>query len=152
KDTMYGFAGNDTLDGDGGNDQLFGNEGADTLIGGSGDDVLYGGPGNDALYGSATTAGSASNNYDVYVFTEGDGQDTIFQYATSSSYRDTIRIEGVASEADIELVQNGNHLQIHYGSKGDYVEVLNFYSHYYYQRIDLEWSNGETISLTTIAP
>ena len=57
---MLGGTGNDTLVGGTGADLLVGNSGADTLRGGQGNDTLLGGSGND-----------------TYVYTTGDGLDTI---------------------------------------------------------------------------
>lgn len=60
-DTIYGWIGiNETLQGGGGNDTLVGDSGNDMLEGGTGDDLLYGGTGAD-----------------TYLFSRGDGQDTI---------------------------------------------------------------------------
>jgi Ca2+-binding RTX toxin-like protein len=51
------------------NDTIEGGKGNDTLNGGGGDDTLIGGEGNDALRGEAGD--------DTYIFSRGDGQDTI---------------------------------------------------------------------------
>ncbi len=58
---LHGLSGDDYLKGSQGNDSLFGNAGNDTLQGNQGDDYLNGGLGND-----------------TYLFTKGDGTDTIF--------------------------------------------------------------------------
>lgn len=72
KDTLDGGAGNDRLEGGGGHDLLVGAAGNDTLIGGSGSDVLQGGRGRDLLSGGAGA--------DSFVFSKGDGIDTIQDY------------------------------------------------------------------------
>jgi Ca2+-binding RTX toxin-like protein len=104
-DLMNGGAGADRLSGDAGNDRLAGDAGNDTLLGGSGkdtmsgdsdrdqlrggrhDDSLNGGAGNDKLFGDTgndTLDGGTGRDrlfggagFDVIVFREGSGRDTI---------------------------------------------------------------------------
>ena len=76
-DTLSGGLGNDSLYGYAGNDLLQGDEGNDTLYGGAGDDTLVGGLGNDYLQGEAGN--------DVYRFDRGWGQDTVYNYDSSTS-------------------------------------------------------------------
>jgi Cadherin domain/Haemolysin-type calcium binding protein related domain/RTX calcium-binding nonapeptide repeat (4 copies) len=64
-DTIYGGGGFDFIDGGAGNDSLFGQDGNDILRGGPGTDILQGGAGDD-----------------TYVFTRGDGADTVLDDAT----------------------------------------------------------------------
>ncbi|WP_413603017.1 hypothetical protein [Curtobacterium sp. Curtsp57] len=80
-----GGAGNDSINGSGtlmggaGNDTIRGYDGDDTLIGGTGDDLLHGGNGND-----------------TYVWSHGDGNDTItdtYYYETSGT--DKVVLHGV---------------------------------------------------------
>ena len=61
-------------------DYIYGGAGADTINGGKGNDTLTGGKGNDSLKG-----GEGS---DVFVYSDGDGNDTIADYAEE----DTIKI------------------------------------------------------------
>ncbi|TAF12967.1 MAG: LysM peptidoglycan-binding domain-containing protein, partial [Nostocales cyanobacterium] len=82
-DTLYGGDGNDSLDGDYGDDSLYGGDGNDSLKDFIGNNYLDGGTGNDSLYGG-------SGN-DIYIFKKGDGQDTIYDYDTTSGNTDTIR-------------------------------------------------------------
>ena len=95
---LAGGAGNDTLIGDGslsgsyGDDSLVGGAFADVLNGGKGADTLIGGAGDDRLGGALEEYYSAANLYqggagndeifgtqngDTYLFSRGDGQDTI---------------------------------------------------------------------------
>lgn len=98
-DYLDGGAGDDILVGDGGNDTLFGGDGSDSLEGDRedialayhGDDYLDGEAGNDTLYGEGgndTLIGGTGNDYlaggvgdDIYVFSIGDGNDTIEEEA-----------------------------------------------------------------------
>ena len=86
-DELHGGAGNDTLAGQEDDDALYGDAGDDRLYGGLGNDALIGGEGNDTLYGFAgddTISGGTGNDFlsgdegrDVFVYSSGDGDDTI---------------------------------------------------------------------------
>ncbi len=90
-DSLIGGVGIDTLYGGAGNDTLAGGAAADLLDGGAGSDMLYGGAGNDMLYGGAGA--------DVFVHTNGDGHDTIADYAAE----DTVQIlKGTVAKATLE--------------------------------------------------
>ena len=68
-DRLNGGIGNDSVHGGNGNDTLWGESGDDRLNGGDGDDVLFGGQGTDYLVGG--------KGADTYVFSLGEGKDTI---------------------------------------------------------------------------
>ena len=68
-DCLNGGMGNDSVHGGNGNDTLWGESGDDRLNGGDGDDVLFGGQGTDYLVGG--------KGADTYVFSLGEGKDTI---------------------------------------------------------------------------
>ncbi len=68
-DLVVGTPSNDTIDALGGNDTIKGSNGADTLTGGLGDDRLEGGWHGDS-----------------YVYDVGDGDDVIYEYASSTSF------------------------------------------------------------------
>lgn len=81
-DLLYGGEGNDVLFGGDGNDWIAGGlgrdiiwngKGNDTVGGGENADVIHGGEGNDFLLGTGPTGG----DIDTFVFTSGDGHDTI---------------------------------------------------------------------------
>jgi Ca2+-binding RTX toxin-like protein len=76
-DVLYGFGGNDTLDGGAGNDLLNGGAGDDTLTGGTGDDT--------------------------FLFTLGDGNDVITDFAPGASNHDTISLHGYGVDAFAQL-------------------------------------------------
>jgi Ca2+-binding RTX toxin-like protein len=82
KDTINGGAGNDIILGGAGDDQIGGATGNDNLQGGAGNDTLWGEDGDDVLTGDAGNdllIGGAGN--DTFVFTAGDGTDTIADFA-----------------------------------------------------------------------
>ncbi|WP_172373867.1 DUF4214 domain-containing protein [Mesorhizobium sp. NZP2234] len=71
-DILFGLAGNERLEGGAGNDILYGGDGSDILYAGDGNDRLVGGKGNDYLWGWGGD--------DQYVFSRGDGADSIQNY------------------------------------------------------------------------
>jgi len=95
-DRIRGGLGNDTINGDSGNDIIFGYDGDDRLNGGLGNDSVHGGNGNDTLWGESSNDrlnggdgndvlfGGQGTDYlvggkgaDTYVFSLGEGKDTI---------------------------------------------------------------------------
>ncbi|MGD7111095.1 calcium-binding protein [Ralstonia pseudosolanacearum] len=99
-DTVYGGDGNDSIDGGADNDYLYGEAGDDRLLGGSGNDTLYGGNGNDTLEGGAGNDYLVGNEgSDTYVFNSGWGQDSIYNYDTSTGRSDVIAFgDGIATD------------------------------------------------------
>lgn len=77
-DIIFGYDGNDRLNGGIGNDSIHGGNGNDTLWGESGNDRLNGGDGNDVLFGGqGTDYLVGGKGADTYVFSLGEGKDTI---------------------------------------------------------------------------
>lgn len=77
-DIIFGYDGNDRLNGGIGNDSIHGGNGNDTLWGESGNDRLNGGDGNDVLFsGQGTDYLVGGKGADTYVFSLGEGKDTI---------------------------------------------------------------------------
>ncbi len=74
-DTIKGDTGDDTLKGENGNDTIYGGTGDDKIDGGKGNDWIFGNAGNDSLKGGA--------GVDLFVYTLGDGNDTIVDYSNS---------------------------------------------------------------------
>lgn len=128
-DGLYGDAGNDTLDGGDGNDLLQGELGNDALDGGAGNDglsggrgadLLDGGEGNDVLEGgrdSDTLTGGEGS--DLYVFTEGDGNDTITDFVAAD---DRLSF-AVADPSTVSVSVAGGDTVVSYGAGGDQVTL-----------------------------
>lgn len=77
-DIISGYDGDDRLNGGMGNDSVYGGNGNDTLWGESGDDYLNGGDGDDVLFGGqGTDYLVGGKGVDTYVFSLGEGKDTI---------------------------------------------------------------------------
>ncbi|WP_065343436.1 calcium-binding protein [Acinetobacter gyllenbergii] len=132
-DTVYGGGGHDQIYGGLGNDQLYGGIGNDQLHGDEGNDRIYGGDGNDTLVGGIgndTLDGGAGN--DTYIFSLGDGKDTIQSYEYNANKLDRIVFNEGIDPDDVSLKRQGNDLIVQY-SEQDQVTVK-----YYFD------TNGET--------
>lgn len=96
-DALFGSANADELHGGSGNDQLIGNEGNDLLEGGTGDDVLSGGLGSD-----------------TYIYSIGDGYDTIIDTLRSDDPDNVLVISGL-SLASTAVYKVGSDLELYWG-------------------------------------
>jgi Ca2+-binding RTX toxin-like protein len=105
-DELDGGNGSDVLDGGTGDDELFGGNGKDELFGGAGDDKLDGGNGKDELKGGAgndiLTGGTGD---DTFVFANGDGKDTITDFAAGADTDDVIDLTEVSAVTTFTDVQ-----------------------------------------------
>lgn len=90
--------GNTSLGGTGYRDNLVGTEVAQTLSGGEGNDTLEGKGGSDSLFGG--------NGEDRYVWTRGDGSDTIDDQGLSILEVDRLVLNGV-SQSDVTVSRMG---------------------------------------------
>jgi len=94
-DVLLGMGGSDVLNGLEGDDRLFGGLGDDTLSGGIGNDLLRGGTGSDLLQGGA--------GGDTYIYSRGDGADTIDDVGSPSDEDRLVFGAGIAaSEVSIQ--------------------------------------------------
>ncbi|WP_342722668.1 calcium-binding protein [Bradyrhizobium sp. B097] len=119
-DVLIGGDGNDELHGGGdldqliggsGNDYLYGDAGKDYLDGGTGDDTFEGGKGDDVLTNSNH---GFENGSDTYIYSKGDGNDTIDDGAVASggtTLSDTLVLKDI-NPADAVLSRVGNDLLI----------------------------------------
>jgi len=126
-DRLFGGTGNDLGQGGDGNDGLFGEEGNDTLVGEAGNDRFFGGTGNDLIFGGAdndtinggsgfdTIDGGAGNdvlfgrfNADVFVFADGNGQDTIGDFAALNNFEriDLSQVSAISGLDDLDLLSS----------------------------------------------
>ncbi|BCM25591.1 calcium-binding protein [Methyloradius palustris] len=119
-DTLDGGADNDTLDGGIGNDSLAGAANDDYLTGGQGSDTLKGGIGNDSLIGG--------DDSDTYIFSQGDGIDTIYNYDVSAGHADKVQFLDVASTQLRAIRYSGNDLILDYGVSDSIVLQNHFLS------------------------
>ncbi len=139
---IHGRDGNDTLNGGTGSDILYGDEGNDILDSGSGSDTLTGGTGNDTLkgwYGS-----------DTYLFSAGDGQDTITEGYTSTGDTDTLRFgEGLLAENAV-LKRSGNDLMVSFRDSTDSVKVKDYFFSSTYQVENILFADGTDWDVSTV--
>uniref|UniRef100_UPI00142DE5BE calcium-binding protein n=1 Tax=Acinetobacter piscicola TaxID=2006115 RepID=UPI00142DE5BE len=108
-DIIQGYSSNDQLSGLAGDDKIYGNAGNDTLIGGSGNDYLDGGSGDDS-----------------YIFSLGDGEDTIRSADYDTHKLDKVLFNEGISPENVVLLRDGNSLIIKY-SDSDQIKVENYF-------------------------
>lgn len=155
-DLIYGDAGKDYLQGNHGNDELHGGTEEDVLFGDAGDDRLYGDEGDDILYGDNVHPGNADNRHgndklyggdgndqlrgnggndllyggrgnDIYIFSKGDGIDTVEENDASAGNFDWLYFDKIRS-SEAKFKKQGNDLLIDGYAKGDAVTVKSFFS------------------------
>jgi VCBS repeat-containing protein len=162
KDILYGRGGDDNLDGGKGDDILDGGADNDILTGGDGNDILRGGDGKDKLYGDNGSGGpgmdileggigndtlNGGGKSDMYVFSMGDGNDTVQDDGADGS-RNTIVFKFSAGEV-YQVRRNGVDLVVSYGSGGENrVTVSGFYS----GGFGLGYQAGGAIVTEVVAP
>lgn len=130
-DILNGGDGNDALDGGVENDLIFGGVGNDTLVGGFGDDELYGEFGTDLLAGGAgSDLLNGGEGDDLYIFSQGDGQDTIEDTAGTNQ----ILLKGFESLYQTLLKRVGDDLIITFA--GNDTDKLTLKNHFISPVID----------------
>ncbi|TAN70255.1 MAG: hypothetical protein EPN17_06135 [Methylobacter sp.] len=98
-----------------------------TLTGSAGADILIGAYGNDTLTGLADNdylSGKTGN--DVYIFSRGDGQDTIDNTDLLTA-TDTLRFGAGIADTDVLAFQSGNNLLLKIKGSTDQIYFSNYY-------------------------
>ncbi|GKS65354.1 hypothetical protein YTPLAS72_26580 [Nitrospira sp.] len=168
-DTIYGGSGNDWIHGGEGADSVSGDDGSDTILGGSGGDSLYGGDGDDAISGDEGNdtlvgqtgndrlVGGAGNDYlvggagnDVYVFTRGDGADTISEYDTTAGNRDRLGFDITIDSLDVIVSRQVNDLRLAIHGTSDQVSIENWYLGEGHQVEAIQVENGQVLLNTQV--
>ena len=124
-DILIGAGGNDTIAGDDGNDSIYGDTGNDILTGGTGNDYLEGKNGVDTLSGSTgddNLVGGYGN--DTYLFSQGDGVDTVSDQGRVSDHMDTIRFGSGVTTQDVAFYMQGSDLYLSQGA-GDVIKITD---------------------------
>jgi len=127
-DSLSGDDGNDTLNGEDGNDSLSGGNGNDVQDGGLGDDRLSGGAGNDRLKGGVGNdflSGDAGD--DVYLFSRGDGQDTINNFDNTAGRYDSLEFGADITASDVVATRVGDDLWLQIRGAVDRVIVQQYF-------------------------
>ena len=170
-DFIYGLTGHDSLYGNNGVDFIYGGHGNDKVYGGAGYDYLNGGSGNDYLYGNKVHStyyydnsgnefiGGIDNDFlygnryaDKYIFSAGDGIDTIYEwyYSTNvSSAVDEIDFLDVASTS-VDVSRNGNHLTLTNINGTDKITINNWYVGDNYRVEEVNFSDGVSLSKSEV--
>jgi len=99
---------NNTIIGNAGNNLLSGQAGGDTIAGLTGNDTLKGGSGND-----------------FYLFSLGDGVDTVADTDSTPGNWDTVRFDDTIDKFSLGLFMSGGQLQLGSQSSSDKINILN---------------------------
>lgn len=119
-DRLNGGMGNDSVHGGNGNDTLWGESGDDRLSGGDGDDVLFGGQGTDYLVGG--------KGADTYVFSLGEGKDTIVDNVgehNALQFGQNISVNDLHIDVATDVRGNTDWKITIKGSEGDSITINN---------------------------
>jgi Ca2+-binding RTX toxin-like protein len=101
-------------------DTITGTSVTDRILAGAGDDLLQGGRGDDTLGGGAGS--------DVYLFSSGDGLDTINEDDSTAGNVDTIRFDDSVSVADVRVSREGFSLYLSMDGSTDRIEISNWFA------------------------
>jgi|GEM_PF-2129494 len=152
--TVYAGDGRDAIYGSKKGDKLYGQEGDDYIEGGAGNDVLYGGAGNDSIYGQEGDdylEGGAGNDYlnggagnDTYVFSKGDGKDTIYDQDSNPNNKDRIQLG--YDILNTVFKRDGSNLCIGFANSTDTITINNWYSGSSYQIEEIKSSDNRSIT------
>lgn len=115
-----------------GNDSIYGQGGNDTLIGGTGNDYLEGDEGND-----------------TYIYTLGDGNDTIGNYDYSAGRVDTLKLERLNYQ-DIVFQRQGNDLLVIIKSNNETITINSFFGGVAFRIDQITFADGTTRSMSDL--
>ncbi|WP_457278532.1 calcium-binding protein, partial [Polaromonas sp. P5_D5] len=99
-----------TVTGTAADDTLGGTSAADVFDGQAGDDALYGGEGND-----------------VYLYSRGDGSDTIIDYDETAGNLDTLRFDGTVLAGDVTTSRDQQNLYLSIQGTTDRITLANWF-------------------------
>ena len=136
-DKIFAGAGDDTINAGDGNDIVYGEDGDDKIYAGSGADILEGGKGNDYLNGGY--------GGDTYIFSRGDGQDTIEDYSGGYEGIDKLIFKDINREDVIFSRESENDITILVKNSNDKIKIK--YGYDSYRAIEeIHFANGEVMS------
>ncbi len=154
-DELVGGVGNDALNAGSGHDFLDGGDGTDVLDGGSGDDQLHGGSGDDVLLagsGADRLSGGIGNDLliggsgnDRYLFSRGDGQDTIVEQDPFPFNQDSLEFGPTIAPLDLILSRQADNLRIALYGTSDQVTIQNWYGGTANQTELIQAGNGQQL-------
>jgi len=136
-ETISGGEGNDNLTARGDNDTLNGDEGDDNIRASSSskNTTFHGGKGTDQMTGSYYN--------DTYLFSLGDGSDTIIERGQfDSDTIDVLKLGSGISQQDITIAREGHSLILSHQNGTDKITLRNWYLDSDYRIERVEFSDG----------
>jgi Ca2+-binding RTX toxin-like protein len=122
---------------------LTGNSAVNMLTGAAGNDTLNGGQGNDGLNGGTGN--------DTYLFSRGDGQDTVQDEDATVGNTDHLLYGATINPLDLVLSRQVNDLRIAIHGTTDQVTIQNWYSSPTTNQVeDLQAGNGQHLVNTQV--
>ncbi|MBI1362509.1 MAG: hypothetical protein GC134_00815 [Proteobacteria bacterium] len=137
---IYGTEGDNRINGTAKNDVIYGLGGNDSIYAGNGNDILIGGKGDDHLYGGAGS--------DTYLFNIGDQMIRVYDSAEAGKTNTVVFGAGIF-RSDLEIVRNGEHVDIRVISTGDILRLSNWDSTHPIDRFVFTES-GQSLTLNDI--
>ena len=126
-DSIYGRNGNDYLVGGEGNDNIYGENGNDYLEGGKGNDYLEGGYGND-----------------TYVYSKGDGNDTIYDYSSISGEVDKLILKDISKD-EVTLRRESYKLKIIINETGETITINDYFYNSNYRIEEITFADNSVM-------
>lgn len=117
---------------------ITGNSAANTLTGAAGNDTLDGGAGSDSLVG-----GSGA---DVYRMGIGHGVDTVSENDATSGVIDAVALTGNLTQASVQFMKAGNHLEMLLRGTADKMVFQNWYLGTQYHVERFNFSDGSVLT------
>lgn len=121
---LDGSTSDDVITGTSATDRINGFNGNDRLSGGAGDDVLDGGLGDD-----------------VYLFGPGSGVDRIYDHDSGSNI-DAVEFSASVLPSDVEVLRNGEDLELHLVDSDDRLVLSNWFSGDAYKIEQIRFADG----------
>jgi len=113
---------------------VVGTAGDDTLADGFGNDTLQGLQGNDTLYGG--------KGNDVYLYSLGDGSDTVIDADDTSGNIDTVRFDSTVLAGDVTVTRDQYHMSLNINGTGDRIQLSNWFYDDAFKVEHVEFADG----------
>lgn len=115
---------------------IYGTDRGETIKGTNKNDIINAGKGDDYIQGYYGA--------DTYIFSKGDGIDTIYDYDTNTNNKDTIKLG--ADILNTIFKKEGSSLSIQFADSDDKINIQNWYKSPNYQIEEIKDNKGNMIT------